>query len=142
MRNQQKGSVIELKTHCYVRACKRIIERALQLNPTADNPVAIFSTNLKSKRFSYIDDVHISTILQEAAAAVHNITKKEELKRFTSHSIRVGACVLLHSQNISTEDIKFRLRWRSDSFRMYLRNIIQLAEKHKNAVADCVKTKT
>ena len=86
------------KTHCYVRACKRIRERALRLDPTAENPVAIFTTNIKSKRFSYIDDVHISTILQEAAGAVHNITKKEELKRFTSHSIRVGACVLLHSQ--------------------------------------------
>ena len=48
--------------------------------------------------------------------------------------IVVGACVFLHAQNISAEDIKFRLRWRSDSFRMYLRNIIQLAERHRDAI--------
>ena len=72
--------------------------------------------------------------LQSTAHAVYNITKKEDLGRFTSHSIRVGACVLLHTQNISAEDIKFRLRWRSDAFRMYLRNVTQLAERHKNAI--------
>ena len=65
---------------------------------------------------------------------MYDITKKEELTKFTSHSVRVGACVLLHSQDISIEDIKFRLRWRSDAFRMYLRNIIQLAERHRDAV--------
>ena len=73
---------------------------------------------------------------------VHKISKKDELKKRTSHSIKVGACVLLHSQNTSTKDIKFRLRWRSDSFKMYQRNIIQLADKHKNAVASCVENKT
>ena len=46
----------------------------------------------------------------------------------------VGACVLLHALNQSSEDIKFRLRWHSDSFRMYLRNIIQLGERHTNAI--------
>ena len=80
--------------------------------------------------------MHISTILQEAASSIYNITSKKELARFTSHSTRVGAYVLLHAQNKSSEDIKFCLRWRSDSFRMYLRNIIQLAERHRDAIKD------
>ena len=100
-----------------------------------DKTVAIFRNSVRGIKIAYIDDIHIRTVLQEAAGAVHNVTKKEELQRFTSHSIRVGACVLLHSQNISTEDIKFRLRWRSNSFKMYLRNTIPLAEMHKNAGA-------
>ena len=74
--------------------------------------------------------------MQDAASVVHNITCKKELSAFTSHSIRVGACVLLHAQNLSAEDIKFRLRWRSDTFRMYLRNILQLAERHRDAIAN------
>ena len=74
--------------------------------------------------------------MQEAASKVYGITYKKELAAFTSHSLRVGACVLLHAQNISSEDIKFRLRWRSDTFRMYLRNILQLAERHRDAIAN------
>ena len=69
-------------------------------------------------------------MLQEAASIVYNIKDKKELSKFTAHSIRVGACVILHSQNVSTEDIKFRLGWRSDAFRIYLRNIVALAEQH------------
>ena len=88
----------------------------------------------RQKKICFIDDVHITTILREAASKVHNITCKKELAKFTSHSIRVGACVFLHAQNASKEDIKFRLRWRSDSFRMYLRNIIQLAERHRDVI--------
>ena len=98
-------------------------------------PVAIFYDKTKKNKAIYINDFHINTVLREAAKHVYNISKKDELDKFTSHSIRVGACVLLHSQNITTEDIKFRLRWRSDSFRMYLRNVIELAERHKNAVS-------
>ena len=141
-KNNDNGQVIsyvedkEDPIHCYVRAAKRIRQRAIRLRQARDKPIAIFRNNVQNIKTTYIDDIHIKTILQEAAGAVHNVTKKEELQRFTSHSIRVGACVLLHSQNISTEDIKFRLRWRSDSFKMYLRNIIQLAEMHKNAVAN------
>ena len=57
---------------------------------------------------SFIGDIHIKTILQEAASKEYNIKCKKELSTFTSHSIRVGACVLLHAQNVSAEDIKFR----------------------------------
>ena len=92
-------------------------------------------TSRKTKKvISYINDVHICKILREAASDLYKISSKEDLAKFTAHSIRVGACVLLHSQNVSAEDIKFRLRWRSDSFRMYLRNIIQLAMKHTDVI--------
>ena len=63
------------------------------------------------KNACYIDDVDIKTLLREAACKVYNIICKDDLAKFTAHSIRVGACVPLHAQNISAEDIKFRLRW-------------------------------
>ena len=108
-------------------------------NISKDKPIAVFSEIKNGKtKVCFIDDVHIKEILQEAASTVYDIKCKKELSAFTSHSIRVGACVLLHSQNVSSEDIKFRLRWRSDTFRMYLRNILQLAEKHKDAIAKAV----
>ena len=102
-------------------------------------PIAVYTEIINGKRkVCYIDDIHIKSLLQEAARAVHHIKDKDDLAKFSAHSIRVGACVLLHAQKISTEDIKFRLRWRSDSFRMYLRNIVQLAERHKNAISNAV----
>ena len=139
-KNNDNGQVISYiednknKKHCFVRASKRIRKRAKKLKIPNDKPIAVYTDTNRNKKTCHIDDIHISSILQEAAEKVYNITKKEELTKFTSHSVRVGACVLLHSQNISIEDIKFRLRWRSDAFRMYLRNIIQLAERHRDAV--------
>ena len=121
---------------CYIKAAKRIRTRFLQLKHSHDLPLAIFSDSKTKKKVIYIDDKHISSVLQEAARSIYKISKNEELQRFSAHSIRVGACVLLHSQTISTEDINFRLRWRSDAFRMYLRNITQLADRHKEAVAN------
>ena len=140
-KNNDNGQVISYiedtkdKVHCSLNASKRIRKRAIKLKISADKPIAVFTECKKNKKKTcYIDDMHISSLLQEAASKVYNIKCKKELARFTSHSIRVGACVFLHSQNISAEDIKFRLRWRSDSFRMYLRNIIQLAERHRDAI--------
>ena len=142
-KNNDNGQIISYvkdinnKHICVVEACKRIRKRALQLKIHQEKPIAVYSELKHGKKVtSFINDVHIKTILQEAASKEYNIKCKKELSAFTSHSIRVGACVLLHSQNVSAEDIKFRLRWRSDTFRMYLRNILPLAERHKDAIAN------
>ena len=120
-----------------MEACKRIYHRALNLKIPKDKPIAVFSETKKThNKTNYIDDNHIKSILQEAASKIYNIKCKKELSNFTSHSIRVGACVLLHAQNVSAEDIKFCLRWRSDAFRTYLRNILPLVERHKEAIAN------
>ena len=140
-KNNDNGQVITYTkdtnnpSFCYVQAALRIRTRFLKLKHNHDELLAIFLDTTKTKKIvKYIDDTHICRILQEAANSVYKITDKNDLKRFTSHSIRVGACVLLQSQNITTEDIKFRLRWRSDAFRIYLRNITQLAHTHRDAI--------
>ena len=139
-KNNDNGQIISYMednqdpTFCYVKAAKRIRNRALKYKISSTMPIAIYKDITKSNKTVYINDEHIKMILREAAKNVYKISKKDDLDKFTSHSIRVGACVLLHAQNVSTEDIKFRLRWRSDSFRMYLRNVIELAERHKDAV--------
>ena len=122
---------------CAVNAAHRIISRAHRLGVAKSNPIAVFPTTRKSKRqcmLTYIDDVHIKSLLQEAATSLYKITSKEDLARFTSHSVRVGACVLLHVNGVSTDTIKFRLRWRSDAFKAYLRNVDALAEQHRNVL--------
>ena len=123
---------------CAVAASLRIVSRAHRLGVARSNPIAVFPSPGRSNKnqcaLTYIDDVHIKTLLQGAAKTVYKITSTEDLARFTSHSVRVGSCVLLHVNGVSTDTIKFRLRWRSDAFKAYLRNVDALAEQHRDVL--------
>eukprot|EP00957_Ditylum_brightwellii_P161737 12314513-Ditylum_brightwellii.AAC.1 len=68
---------------------------------------------------TYITDKQRDSILQSVAKSIYSLTEPEGIRRFSSRSIRVGACVLLHSSEKDGEVIKLRLRWKSDTFRLY-----------------------
>ena len=82
----------------------------------------------------------INLHIQTAAKAVYGIADHRELARFTTHSTRVGAAVHLHLAGKYDPFIKTRLRWRSDSFLLYLRNVLELAVQHATALAETVFT--
>ena len=73
-------------------------------------------------------------MLRLAAYKTYKIKQKCDLARFSCHSLRVGACVMLHIAGFSTDSIKFELRWRSDSFRDYLRNVVSIAAVKSTAL--------
>ena len=58
----------------------------------------------------------------------------KELSRFTMHSMRVLAAVLLHEAGKDVDFLKVRLRWLSESHRLYLRNTKKLAAQHMEAI--------
>ena len=75
------------KDICVVEACKRIRKRALRLKIHHEKPIAVYSESKHGNKVtSYIDDVHIKTILQEAARKEYNIKCQKELSAFTLHS--------------------------------------------------------
>ena len=117
---------------CPVRAAMRIRARAQKYGISPTSPLAFFRE--PDGTIAFITSKHVEVFLQDLAKKVYNIVDKQELSRFTCHSIRVGACVVLHENNCSGEFIKVRLRWRSDAFLLYLRNTIKLAELHNTAV--------
>ena len=125
---------------CFIAAAIAVVRRALRLKVAQDKPVAVYATHTKTSgdweadKIHYVTDIEINKVLKEAAKAAHGITDPKDLQKYTSHSIRVGACVLLHVSGKSPDFIKFRLRWRSDSFRMYLRNLPALALQHVEAI--------
>jgi hypothetical protein len=81
------------------------------------HPLAVYTADGKSnERVQLIRESNINAALQSAAKTVYNITKQEELSRFTPHSIRVGACFALHAAGIDPLNIKHALCWKSDSF--------------------------
>ena len=105
----------------------RIVQRASRLGLPLDNPLAVFSDQGSP---SFITDVNITFILRRAASQVYKTDKAEDLKLWTPHSIRIGACVALHAAGADFLTLKRRLRWKSDTFFMYLRNTPQLALEH------------
>jgi len=132
-KNCQNGQKISYNHNIFnedfsvVLAAQRILQRAKRLHVPADHPIAVFSTNNK---FSFFNHVLIESTLRTAAKQVYKITSIKYLSLFSSHSIRVGACVLLHSLQQDPLFIQFRLRWRSLSFMNYLRNTPRIAALH------------
>ena len=116
-------------TFCPVEALVRIICRAHDLDVPKDHPIAVYEH--EDGRRLFITDTDVADILRTTASEAHNIPAEDpELKKWSSHSIRVTACNLLHRQMFSDSYIKNRLRWKSNCFQMYLRNTFYTADQH------------
>ena len=123
---------------CLYRALSRF--RALQaLDPSLDpshTPLFVYWDPLAS-RVSLPTTVEIEAFMRGLAARCYHldpVTDKTALQRWSSHSLRVGACVLLHSMGFPPQDIKWLLRWLSDAFMAYLRNTAVLATRQHRAL--------
>ena len=82
----------------------------------------------------YLTGNKITELLRAAVRTIQPDTSKEDLKRYSTHSLRVWACVLLDEAGKSPEYIKKRLRWLGDSFRMYLRDTSVIQHQHVDAL--------
>jgi len=141
-KNNQNGQTITF-THNItnpkfspVLAAQRILARAKRLQIPHNHPIAVFANKNK---IQYIHHSMIDKSIRACASTVYNITCKKKLQLYSTHSIRVGACVLLHSVQPDPLYIQFRLRWRSTSFIQYLRNTPKLASLH-NSILNSVNT--
>lgn len=122
---------------CPVRAALRIYLRALRLKVPSDQPIGVFRQHTKSNKTyrRFITDTLTQKLLRQAASEVLNIKDTDpELKLWSTHSIRVTAANLLHRAKMTDSFIQKRLRWKSNSFLMYLRNTIYAASEHTKAL--------
>ena len=76
---------------------------------------------------------HMRAIASEVYK-LHPVRNKAALARWSCHSLRIGACVLLHVLGYSHIKIKWLLRWKSDCFMEYLRNLSVLADEQATAL--------
>ena len=116
---------------CCCRASLRIYKRAVRHNVPAGIPIGIF---VKKGKWRFLTADIVAKHLRLAARATMNVTCETELRRWSTHSVRVTAANLLHRANMSDSFIKSRLRWKSDTFLMYLRNTIYAARQHTAAL--------
>jgi hypothetical protein len=120
-----------------VAAFLRIVERFARLRGTDDisTPLAIYTTPDGHVRL--ITDTVVEYVMRDLAATVYNldpVKNKADLQKWSCHSLRVGACVILHSMGFTESEIKHLLRWKSNAFMDYLRNTAILADKQRRTI--------
>jgi hypothetical protein len=106
--------------------------RARWLNQTDDMPLTVYKT--KKGKVIYLTGNKIAKLLQKAIKKVCPDTIPDKLKRYSTHSLRVWACLLLNKAEKLPDYIKKRLRWLGDSFRMYLRDTAIIQHQHVDAL--------
>ncbi len=97
-----------------------MVMRASRLGQPEDMPVACYRT--KKAPLLYITGSRIVTLLHKAVKKVRPSTSADNLKKYSAHSFRVRACVLLDEAGMPPSFIQKCLRWLGDLFKMYLRD--------------------
>ena len=118
---------------CPVQSALNIVQRAIRLRVPADDPIAVYKRFPNSKTYTHITKRVAQRYVRESAVTAYQLNETEA-KKYTLHSLRIGACVLLHAMGFQPMDIKFLLRWRSDAFLTYLRMFTGLADRHVRAL--------
>jgi hypothetical protein len=65
---------------------------------------------------------------------LHPVKNCAELQTWSAHSLHVGACVLLHLQGHTDTQIQHLLRWKSQAFRHYIRNLAFFSQGRNEAI--------
>jgi hypothetical protein len=105
-----------------------MVMRARHLAQPDNMPVACYRT--KKAPLLFITGNRIARLLCEAVKKVRPSTLADDLKKYSAHSLRVWACVLLDEAGMSPSFIQKHLRWLGDSFKMYLRDTKAIQDKH------------
>ena len=114
-----------------VRTAQRVKQRAARLGLEGQDPASAYRANKGSRKASFFHSGMIKTLLRNMAKRTyHSADLGADNLLFTGHSFRVGAAVLLHAGGADGKDIQTRLRWKSDTFLMYLRDVPQIALNH------------
>jgi hypothetical protein len=127
----------EGKDLCFIRAAKNILHRFIRLvGWEKHTPLAVFK-NDDENRVQFVCSSKLEQVMKAAAMVVYKLDPEKHgniLQTWSAHSLRVGACVILHSQGYSATQIQFLLRWRSYAFMDYLRNLATLSRQQNLAV--------
>ena len=128
--------------HCFVAAAYRSLVRFKTLQERLpcmnefSTPLACYWDPQRSS-VQLITATEIEALMRRVAALVYHMHPKNEkgaINKWSAHSLRVGACVALHSMGFSPLDIQWLLRWRSQAFMAYLRNLALLADRQHQAL--------
>jgi hypothetical protein len=119
---------------CPTQASLSIVRQARRLGSPHNSPAAVYRDPNTGKR-RLITASQVAILLRHVTHKVFDIpVGHKDLLAWSCHSIRVTAANLLHRARFSDSYIKNRLRWRSDTFLMYLRNTFYTADQRTKAI--------
>jgi hypothetical protein len=104
-KNRQNSQKIKLSadtknpTICPIQGALRMVMRACCLAQPDNMPVACYRT--KKALLLFITGSRIATLLCKAVKKVRPSTSADNLKKYSTHSLRVWACVLLDKAGMS-----------------------------------------
>jgi hypothetical protein len=124
---------------CFVTLMLRIFQQFIHLLgwEATSTPLAIYQTESGDIRLITATDINVA--MRATATAVYGLdpTKHaKDLQLWSLHSLCVGACVVLHAHGFTGPQIQFLLRWKSDAFMAYLRNLGFLAMQQNVALSN------
>ena len=114
-----------------VWAMLRIRKQSIRVHLSSSAPIGVAKHDSK---LIYLHESTINTHIRDAATVVYDFTDSTELQCFSSRSARVGATVHLHLAGKYPTFTKTRLLWRSDTFLLYLRDVIEMATQNNDAI--------
>ena len=128
--------------HCFPTTLYRALQRFQRLraidpriHPDVTPLTIYWCPRHRSVRLINAGD--IEKYIRRLAGAVyhlHPVQDAAQLQRWSSRSLRVGACVTLHALGFSPVDIQWILRWQSTAFMVYLRNVAVLSIRQAQAL--------
>ncbi|KAI2489265.1 hypothetical protein MHU86_25338 [Fragilaria crotonensis] len=125
------------RTYVSYRILQILARHKRLANSSPTQPLSVYRGN---DGVAYnITTVDIDATLRAAAAKVYQLdptAHRATLQLWSSHSLRVGACTLLYSKGFSEMEIKYLLRWKSNAFMTYLRNLAVTSRRQNDAVND------
>ena len=123
---------ISNQEYCIVAARLRIYHRPRRLGTMDHEPMTVCAKKVKVQ---FIRARKVTALLREAAQDVLGLHEKNPvIKQWSTHSIQVTATNLLHKMQLTNSYSQKRLRWKSDTFLMYLRNTIHAADGHTKVI--------
>jgi hypothetical protein len=128
------------KKLCFIRAAHSILRRFIRLvGWTTNIPLAVYLPTNAPVQF--VSSRGIEYIMRLAASGVYKLDPQKQpelLQKWSAHSLRVGACVILYAQGYAASQIQFLLRWKSFAFMDYLRNLAVLSKQQNMAMNEAV----
>ena len=121
---------------CPIRSILRIFVRAKDHHIPPLHPLCIYTVvdcHLTST-VKLINDLEIREKMKNLASIVHKVNDPLDLAKYSTHSARVGACVLLFLAHMPKDIIQYCLRWKSDSWKEYLRHLPAMAQQQVSAI--------
>jgi len=114
---------------CAVRNAIQLVQRKIRLGHDMDMPLTIYVD--KNGAIKYLTAKKVAEVFRKAARKAHPGLLNEEYSKISVHSLRIWACVLLDEEaGQKAGTIKQRLRWVSESYRVYLRDTTKTSKQH------------